>query len=97
MILVTLASSIFATKKRQSAARMKRALAVGSRAFLAGEIERQEAVSKSILQNAFQAFVDHGYLALRDNKLDLGEAFASPGATSEIAEALRGYIPEVRA
>jgi glycerol-3-phosphate O-acyltransferase len=76
---------------------LKRALAVGSRAFLAGEIERQEAVSKSILQNAFQAFVDHGYLTLRDNKLDLGEAHAGPDATSTIAEALRGYIPEVRA
>jgi glycerol-3-phosphate O-acyltransferase len=76
---------------------LKRAIAVGNRAFLAGEIERQEAVSKSILQNAFQAFVDHGYLTLRDNKLDLGEAYTSATAAAEIAATIRGYIPEVRA
>jgi glycerol-3-phosphate O-acyltransferase len=76
---------------------LKRAIAVGNRAFLSGELERQEAVSKSILQNAFQAFVDHGFLALRDDKLDLGEAHSSAAATAEISDRIRGYLPEVRA
>lgn len=76
---------------------LKRAIAVGNRAFLAGEIERQEAVSKSILQNAFQAFVDQCVLTLRDNKLDLGEGYAAPAATAEFSETIRTYLPEVRA
>ena len=33
---------------------LKRGIALGNRAFLAGELERNEAVSKSILANAFQ-------------------------------------------
>jgi glycerol-3-phosphate O-acyltransferase len=73
---------------------LKRAIALGNRAFLAGEIERSEAVSKSILANAFLAFVDHGFLSQRDGKLDLTDAFASEGGTREIAEQLRGFIPE---
>lgn len=74
---------------------LKRAIALGNRAFLAGELERSEAVSKSILQNAFLAFVDHGFLSQRDGKLDLTETFASDAGTREIAEQLRGFIPEL--
>jgi glycerol-3-phosphate O-acyltransferase len=74
---------------------LKRGIALGNRAFLAGEIERSEAVSKSILANAFQAFVDHGFLAMRDNKLDLADAFASDSGAREVAERLRTFIPEL--
>ncbi len=74
---------------------LKRGIALGNRAFLAGEIERSEAVSKSILGNAFQAFVDHGFLALRDDKLDLADAFASESGAREIAERIKTFIPEL--
>jgi glycerol-3-phosphate O-acyltransferase len=74
---------------------LKRGIALGNRAFLAGEIERSEAVSKSILANAFQAFVDHGFLAMRDNKLDLADAFASESGAREVAERLRTFIAEL--
>jgi glycerol-3-phosphate O-acyltransferase len=74
---------------------LKRGLAFGNRAFLAGEIERREAVSKSILANAFQAFVDHGFLTLRDSKLDLADAFASEQGARDIAERLRTFMPEL--
>ena len=74
---------------------LKRAIALGNRAFLAGELERSEAVSKSILQNAFLAFVDHGFLSQRDGKLDLTDSFSSDSGTREIAEQLRGFIPEL--
>jgi glycerol-3-phosphate O-acyltransferase len=74
---------------------LKRGIALGNRAFLAGELERSEAVSNSILANAFQAFVDHGFLTLRDNKLDLADTFASDSGAREIAERLRTFLPEL--
>lgn len=74
---------------------LKRGIALGNRAFLAGELERSEAVSKSILANAFQAFIDHGFLAMRDNKLDLTDTFASEEGAREIADRLKTFIPEL--
>jgi len=74
---------------------LKRGIALGNRAFLAGELERNEAVSKSILANAFQAFVDHGFLAMRDNKLDLADSFASDAGVRTISERLKTFIPEL--
>jgi glycerol-3-phosphate O-acyltransferase len=74
---------------------LKRGIALGNRAFLAGEIERSEAVSKSIFANAFQAFVDHGFLAHRDDKLDLADAFASDSGAREIGERLKTFVPEL--
>ena len=74
---------------------MKRGIALGNRAFLAGELERSEAVSKSILANAFLAFVDHGILSLRDSKLDLTDNFASEAGARGVAERLKTFIPEL--
>ncbi len=74
---------------------LKRSIALGNRAFLAGDLERSEAVSKSILANAFLAFVDHGFLAVRDNKLDLADSFASEQGAREIADRLKTFIPEL--
>jgi glycerol-3-phosphate O-acyltransferase len=74
---------------------LKRGIALGNRAFLAGEIERHEAVSKSILANAFLAFVDHGFLTLRDNKLDLADTFASEQGARELAGRLKTFMPEL--
>lgn len=74
---------------------LKRGIALGNRAFLAGDVERSEAVSKSILANAFLAFVDHGFLSQRDSKLDLTDQFASDAGARDIAERLRLFIPEL--
>jgi len=71
----------------------KKALAFGHRLFLEGAIERPEAVSKPILQNAFQAFIDHGYLTVRDTKLDLTDGLAAHAAYSSIADGIRAMIP----
>ncbi|HEY4107092.1 MAG TPA: 1-acyl-sn-glycerol-3-phosphate acyltransferase [Polyangiaceae bacterium] len=71
----------------------KKALALGHRLFLEGAIERSEAVSKPILQNAFQAFIDHGYLTVRDTKLDLADGMASRDAFTRVAEDIRTMIP----
>jgi glycerol-3-phosphate O-acyltransferase len=72
---------------------VKKALALGHRLFLEGTIERAESVSKTIVQNAFQAFIDHGYLAVRDTKLDLADGTASREAFTAVAENLRAWIP----
>ncbi len=74
---------------------LKRCIALGNRAFLAGDLERSEAVSKSILANAFQAFVDHGFLTLRDNRFDLADGFASETGAKNVAEHLKSFIPEL--
>ncbi len=71
----------------------KKALSAGHRLFLEGSIERSESVSKTIVQNAFQAFIDHGYLTVRDTKLDLADGMASREAFSAVAENLRAWIP----
>jgi glycerol-3-phosphate O-acyltransferase len=71
---------------------IKRALAQGQEMFLAGEVERQEAVSKPLLQNALQAFADHGYVVHRQN-YDLGEGFTNAEALSGIDHNLRAYLP----
>lgn len=71
----------------------KKALTLGHRLFLEGTIERAEAVSKTIVQNAFQAFIDHGYLTVRDTKLDLVDGMAARDAFVKVAENLRAWIP----
>jgi len=71
----------------------KKALSLGHRLFLEGTIERAEAVSKTIVQNAFQAFIDHGYMTVRDTKLDLVDGMASREAFVKVAENLRAWIP----
>ncbi|MEO8900519.1 MAG: 1-acyl-sn-glycerol-3-phosphate acyltransferase [Polyangiaceae bacterium] len=71
----------------------KKALALGHKLFLEGTIERAEAVSKTIVQNAFQAFIDHGYLTVRDTKLDLVDGMAERDAFVKVAENLRAWIP----
>jgi glycerol-3-phosphate O-acyltransferase len=72
---------------------VKKALTLGHRLFLEGSIERSEAVSKNIVQNAFQAFIDHGYLTVRDTKLDLVDGMASREAFSAVADGIRSWIP----
>jgi hypothetical protein len=47
------------------------------------------------LANAFQAFVDHGFLSQRDNKLDLSDAYASDAGAKKVAEHLKTFIPEL--
>jgi glycerol-3-phosphate O-acyltransferase len=65
-----------------------RALRIGERMFLAGEIERSEAVSRPVLENAFAAFLEEGYLERTDGKLSLTESFLS----EESAAAIEGRI-----
>jgi glycerol-3-phosphate O-acyltransferase len=69
----------------------KRTLAAGERMFLAGEIARREAMSKPVLENAHQAFVDMGYLARADGKWRLPESYASADAIATVERRIGGY------
>jgi len=70
----------------------QRALRVGEQMYLGGEIERSEAVSRPVLENAFDAFVDQGYLARLAGKLTLAESFASEEAAQAIEAKISGYL-----
>ena len=70
----------------------RRAIPLGVRMHLAGEIQRREAVSQAILENAYAAFVDHGYLARGDGKLALAESFASPDAVRTVEAKVAEFL-----
>jgi glycerol-3-phosphate O-acyltransferase len=71
----------------------KRAMATGERMFLAGEIACREAVTRPILENAFLAFVDQGYLGRNDGKYVLPESYASSDAVRVIEGRIATYLP----
>jgi glycerol-3-phosphate O-acyltransferase len=51
---------------------LRRGLVTGHRMFLEGTIRRWEAVSKPILQNAYAAFADQGYVVHREGRYHAG-------------------------
>jgi glycerol-3-phosphate O-acyltransferase len=63
---------------------LKKAIPVGERMFLAGEIARREAISRPLLENAYASFAEQGYLSKKDSKLALTDSFASAGAVGTI-------------
>jgi glycerol-3-phosphate O-acyltransferase len=63
---------------------VKRALPVGHRMFLSGEIARSEAVSRPVLENAYASFVDQGYLSRAGGKLALTASYATASAVQTI-------------
>ncbi|MCA9646189.1 MAG: hypothetical protein KC492_36110, partial [Myxococcales bacterium] len=71
---------------------VKKALAVGNRMFLAGEVDRKEAVSKPLIQNAYQALTDQGYLRKTGDKLELMESFRNQAAVRAIEGRIAGYL-----
>jgi len=76
---------------------VKRTLTLGHRMYLAGEIERHEALSKPTLQNAFVAFKDEGYIQQREGKYRLTPSFDSPDAVTAIEDRVAGYLERTSA
>lgn len=70
----------------------EKALRLGAQMFLAGEIERSEAVCQPTLENAFAAFVDQGYVKRTDGKLALAESFAPEDAAATIEARVASYL-----
>jgi glycerol-3-phosphate O-acyltransferase len=71
---------------------VKRAIGAGERMFLAGEIQRREAVSRPTIENAYLAFADQGYISIAQGKVSLSESFATAAAVSAIESKLVGYF-----
>ena len=70
---------------------VKKALAVGERMFLAGEIERREAITRPTIGNAYLAFADQGYVSVSQGKISLAESFATPAAVAAIESKIAGF------
>jgi glycerol-3-phosphate O-acyltransferase len=71
----------------------KRAITAGERMFLAGEIEKREAISRPVIDNALLAFVDQGYASRTDGKLVLPDSYASADAVGTIEARIASYLP----
>jgi glycerol-3-phosphate O-acyltransferase len=71
---------------------VKRALSVGHRMYLAGEISRREAVSQPILNNALLGLADQGYIVQREGKFELVESFATAEALATVESRLAAYV-----
>ena len=71
----------------------KRAIALGDRMFLAGEVERREAVSRPLFENAQMAFVDQGYVTRTDGKLGLAASYDDAAAVKTIEARIAGFLP----
>jgi glycerol-3-phosphate O-acyltransferase len=63
---------------------VKRSLTIGNRMFLAGEISKPEAVSRTLIENAYSSFADQGYLFREGGKLGLAESYATASAVATI-------------
>jgi len=70
----------------------RRAIAIGERLYLAGEIERREAISAPLMENAFASFVDQGYLTRLDGKLRLAESYATADAVRTVEARIAGFL-----
>jgi glycerol-3-phosphate O-acyltransferase len=71
---------------------LKNALATGSRMYLAGEVERPEAVSKPTFQNAITAFNDLRVIRMSREQVRLGEEFATEAALDEVEAGVAIYL-----
>ena len=71
---------------------VKKSITIGERMFLAGDIERREAVSGPLIENALAAFVDLEYVNRSDGKLELPESYASTEAVRTIEAKVAGFI-----
>lgn len=70
----------------------KRAMNVGERMFLSGEIACREAVNRPVVENALLAFVDQGYLRRESGKYALPESYASADAIRTIEQRIASYL-----
>ena len=71
---------------------LKRAITIGERMFLAGDIVRREAVSRPVLENALSSFVDQGYLHREGNKLSLSESYSGTDTVKTVEAKLIAYL-----
>jgi glycerol-3-phosphate O-acyltransferase len=66
----------------------RKAIPIGMKMLLAGDVQRREAVSQAIFENAYHAFIDQGYLQRKDGKLHLASEDAIGTIEGKIAALL---------
>jgi glycerol-3-phosphate O-acyltransferase len=71
---------------------VKRALRIGERMFLEGEIEKSEAVSRPTIDNAVSSFIDQGYLRRDGDKVALAESFHFPTTLASIEGHIAAWL-----
>jgi len=71
---------------------IRRSLREGERMFLQGEIERSEAVSRPMIDNALSSFVDQGYLTKHHTALSLSDSFASTDGVAAIEGRIAAFL-----
>ena len=71
---------------------VKKAIGIGERMFLAGDIARREAVSAPIVENALLAFADLEYVNRTDGKLELPESYASAETVRVIEAKIASFV-----
>ncbi|MFO7178588.1 MAG: 1-acyl-sn-glycerol-3-phosphate acyltransferase [Pseudomonadota bacterium] len=71
---------------------VRKGLSLGRRMFLEGSIRRWEAVSKPILQNAYEAFSDLGYVVHREGKYYLAPDVGTQQKLDEIEATVAKYL-----
>ncbi|MEZ4226910.1 MAG: 1-acyl-sn-glycerol-3-phosphate acyltransferase [Polyangiaceae bacterium] len=71
---------------------VKKALTLGNRMFYAGEVSRREAISRPLIVNALQSFLEQGYLTREGGKLSLAASFHSQDAVRTIEGRVAGYL-----
>jgi len=69
-----------------------RALRIGEQMFLGGEIERAEAVSRPLIENAVLAFRDLGYLSRDGDTIALAEPHRSDDGARAIEAQIAAYL-----
>lgn len=72
----------------------RRALALGERMFLSEEVLRREAVSRPVIENAYSAFVDQGYVTRAEGKIALAPSYATSDAVKTIEARVALYLPK---
>jgi glycerol-3-phosphate O-acyltransferase len=70
----------------------RKAIPIGAKMHLSGEIHHREAVSQALFENAYSSFIDQGYLARASGKLGLVESYA----TEDAAATIEAKIAELR-
>ena len=70
---------------------LKVALATGQRMYLAGEIERREAVSKFVMENAILTYTDQGILRPRSGELRLADDWCQETSLARAAQHLLSF------
>ncbi len=71
---------------------LARALRNGERMFLQGKIERSEAVSRPMIDNALSSFIDAGYLIRERDQISLSPSFQSEEGVRAIQGRVSAYL-----